>query len=137
MNWEDYKSAHDTALNNLDLVQMNKVITIFEEVRVNGNTVWVGGNGGSAATASHTVADLTKTSTSGGKGTIRSIALSELVSLSTAFANDVSFEDALAESLRFLAKPTDVFLLISVSGTSPNLIRAAEAARHLGLKIIS
>jgi D-sedoheptulose 7-phosphate isomerase len=137
MNWEDYKDAHLETLNNCDSGEMAKVIKILEDVRASRSTIWVGGNGGSAASASHAVADFTKTSTSGGKDPIRSIALSEMVSLNTAFSNDVSFEAAFAESLRLLAKPGDVFLLISVSGTSPNLLRAVEVAQKLGLKVVS
>lgn len=137
MNWEVYKIAHTEAFANCDPIEMSKVQAILQDVRSTGSTVWVGGNGGSAASASHTVADFTKTSTSGGKAPIRAIALSELVSLVTAFSNDVSFEDAFAESLRLLAKPGDVFLLISVSGTSPNLVRAATVAAEIGLKVVS
>jgi D-sedoheptulose 7-phosphate isomerase len=106
-------------------------------VRDNGETLWVAGNGGSSATASHAVADFTKTVTQGGKRGIKSVALSEMVSLQTAFANDVSFIDAMSETLKLVGREGDALLLFSVSGQSPNLLRAADAATGLGMEVLS
>ena len=76
---------------------------------------------------------MVKSSTGFGGLSVRTVALHEQVALATALANDISFEEAFAEQLRFLAKPGDLFLYLSVSGTSPNLIQAAKAAREIGL----
>lgn len=137
MNWEDYTKAHIQAMDDLSSETMSAVHAVLQEVRDSNSTIWIAGNGGSAASASHAVADFSKTSTSGGKGAVRAIALSELISLSTALANDISFESAMGEALKLMAKPNDVLLVISVSGSSPNLIFALDTAKVLGLRSIS
>ena len=137
MQWNEYLESHKEVFEEINLIDLDKILDILQKVRESSSTLWVVGNGGSAATASHIVADFGKTSTALGQKSVRAIALSELVSLSTAFANDISFESAFSESIKLLAKPTDALLLISVSGTSPNLLGAHEAAKALGLRTIS
>lgn len=97
-------------------------------------TIFIAGNGGSAATASHFATDLSKTTitnTSEAPG-IRAVALTDNVGLLTAWANDVSYEIVYAEPLRNLARRDDLFVAISTSGESSNLIKAAMAAADCG-----
>jgi D-sedoheptulose 7-phosphate isomerase len=108
------------------------VVGVFERARQEHRQIFIIGNGGSAATASHMACDL-------GKGTIdyrnsgftrfRAISLSDNTALLTALGNDLSFEDIFAEQLEGLMNDGDVVVFISASGNSPNLVRAAHYAR--------
>jgi D-sedoheptulose 7-phosphate isomerase len=100
-------------------------------------TVYVLGNGGSAATASHLICDLVKTASMTGHARLRAIALTDNVPLLTAASNDLSYEESFAEQVRLLARPGDVLLAISASGNSPNVVKAVMAARVLDMTVIS
>jgi D-sedoheptulose 7-phosphate isomerase len=100
-----------------------------------GGKLIVFGNGGSASDAQHMVAELV------GRYTVKrqalaAIALTTNTSSLTAIANDFGFEDIFARQLEALAKPQDVVLAISTSGNSPNVLRALDTAKTLGLKRI-
>lgn len=133
-SFAEYLEHTHVALGSLSVSGLEELRTAILSTAKAGATLWVAGNGGSASTASHFVADMVKSSTGFDGVSVRTIALHEQVSLATALANDISYEDAFAEQLRFLAKPGDLYLFLSVSGTSPNLVRAAELSRELGLK---
>lgn len=137
MDWKDYLSANAEVMA---LIDSEKVSSFFEEinrVRSSGGTVWVLGNGGSASAASHAVADFGKTSKSGGARPVFTVAPSEMISMQTAYANDVSFEQGFALTLRDFAKAGDAVWVISVSGKSPNLLAAAEVAAEMNLTLLS
>lgn len=132
-SFADYFVLTKHAMESVRASDLEDLRTAIMAVGRSGSTLWVAGNGGSASTASHFVADMVKSSTGFGGMSVRTVALHEQVALATALANDISFEEAFGEQLRFLAKPGDIFLYLSVSGTSPNLIEAAKAAREIGL----
>jgi D-sedoheptulose 7-phosphate isomerase len=137
MQFGEYVDLHHLALESVDELSLSRFKEAFGELRESGATLWVAGNGGSSATASHAVADLTKTITQmGGRG-IKCVSLSEMVSLQTAFANDNSFVDAMYDSLQIMGSNEDALLIFSVSGRSPNLIRAATAAKEIGMTVMS
>ena len=105
-----------------------------------GGTVFLAGNGGSAATAAHVALDLGKSTRGrpprpGARG-IRTIALEQPAVL-TAWGNDHGYECVFAEQITTLARPGDVALLFSVSGNSPNIVAAAVAARAAGASVIA
>lgn len=104
--------------------------------RRNG-TVFVLGNGGSAATASHFVCDLAKGTRVPGTAPFRVVALTDNVPLMTAWSNDTSYERVFAEQLIMLARRGDVAVMISASGNSPNVLAAAAAARHCGVVTVA
>jgi len=137
MNFESYVIEHSSALEKVSQDTLGRFSLSLGGVRESGETLWVAGNGGSSATASHAVADFTKTVTQDGKKGIKAVALSEMVSLQTAFANDVSFIDAMSETLKLVGREGDALLLFSVSGQSPNLLKAAEAATGIGMGVLS
>jgi len=95
--------------------------------------IFIAGNGGSAATASHLALDLQKASRCPGGRAARAVSLADNPGLVTAWANDVSFDRVFAEQLEALARPGDALVVISVSGSSPNLVAAVGSARRLGL----
>lgn len=96
--------------------------------------VWLIGNGGSASLASHAVADFSKTAKNlGGRG-VRAIAPSEMLSLQSAYSNDLSFGEGFKETLASYLTPSDMVIAISVSGRSPNLVAALELAMSMGAR---
>jgi len=127
----------------LAAVSADEIAAVAErlwEVARGGGTIFVAGNGGSAATASHLALDVAK-STLGraprrGARRIRTATLSDPATL-TAWANDHGYEGVFAEQITALARPEDAVLLLSVSGTSPNVVRAARAARAAGALVIA
>jgi D-sedoheptulose 7-phosphate isomerase len=119
-------------VSSIDPGEVAAVVSALAGVRERGGTIFIAGNGGSAAAATHLALDLQKAARPDGRGT-RAVALSDSVGLITAWANDDSFERVFAEQLDVLARPGDALLVISVSGDSPNVIAALEAARRRGL----
>jgi D-sedoheptulose 7-phosphate isomerase len=97
-----------------------------------GRQLFVLGNGGSAATASHLVNDFQKCIYLAGNRTFRAMALTDSVPLITAWANDTAYEHVFAEQLRPWVQRDDLVLAISGSGNSPNVLRAVQVAREHG-----
>jgi D-sedoheptulose 7-phosphate isomerase len=101
--------------------------------RDEGATVFVAGNGGSSATASHWVNDLSKATLRSGRAPFRVHGLTDNVPWLTALANDEGYERVFAGQLENFAQIGDVLIVISSSGNSPNLLRAVELARQRGV----
>lgn len=97
-----------------------------------GATLYLVGNGGSAATASHFACDLSKGTRQPGVPRFRAVALTDNVPLMTAWGNDASFDRIFAEQLIPLVRPGDLLLAISASGSSPNVLEAVRSARESG-----
>ncbi|MFZ0773642.1 MAG: SIS domain-containing protein [Candidatus Sulfotelmatobacter sp.] len=106
---------------------IGELLRAYEE----GKTVFIFGNGGSAALASHFACDLGKGTVIGNNGhkRFRVMALTDNVALVTAWANDSCYERIFAEQLQNFVTPGDVAFAISGSGNSPNVLQALEAAR--------
>lgn len=102
-----------------------------------GGTIFVLGNGGSAATAAHFACDLAKGTRTNGLPTFRVVALNDNVPLLTAWANDTSYEHVFAEQLVALVRPGDLVVMISASGNSPNVLLAADVATTVGATTIA
>ena len=103
-----------------------------------GRTVFLVGNGGSAANASHFGQDLAKGTLSSMSATrrFRVVPLTDNIGFITALANDEGYESIFEQQLRNLAASGDLLVAISGSGNSPNVIRAAEYARSIGMTVI-
>jgi len=101
-----------------------------------GRTVYLFGNGGSAALASHFACDLGKGTRNGSQKRFRALSLTDSIPLMTAWANDSGYEDVFAEQLQNLVQEDDVALAISGSGNSPNVLRALTVARQAGATTI-
>ncbi len=135
---QDYLGRLQELLARLDLEALSEIVLELENARLEGRTVFIMGNGGSAATASHMALDLSYgTRTREGKR-LRAIALTESTAGITAVANDKSYETVFEEQLRALLRRRDVVVAISASGNSPNVLRAIEYsngqnARTIGL----
>ena len=109
-----------------------RVIELLLEAPHRGATIFTAGNGGSAATASHFAADLAKGAVVPGQPRFRVIPLTDNIPVITAWSNDVDYEVIFAEQVRNLLRPGDLLILISGSGNSPNVLRAAEVAKAMG-----
>lgn len=116
-------------LNALDRRDVARAIEALVAVQRAEGTIFTCGNGGSASTASHLALDLQKAAR-GSRLRTRALCISDSVGLITAWANDSDFDRVFAEQLDVLAKPGDALVVISVSGSSPNLVSALEMARQ-------
>lgn len=101
----------------------------------NGNTVYSAGNGGSAADAQHFMAELAGKFETERRG-LRGVALTTNTSNITAIGNDYGYEVIFSRQLEAVARPGDIFLGISTSGNSKNIIRAMESAKKIGVKTL-
>ncbi|MBT6149359.1 MAG: SIS domain-containing protein [Gemmatimonadetes bacterium] len=132
----DYLQQLRDALDALDLKQVELVRERFAAARERDAQIFLCGNGGSGATASHLANDLGKGASLGQGRRFRVIALTDNVPWISALANDISYDVIFAEQLRNLSRPGDVLLAISGSGNSANIIQAVDAARELGVESI-
>jgi D-sedoheptulose 7-phosphate isomerase len=114
-----------------------RAVDLLLRARATGHRVYVMGNGGSAATASHFVCDLTKTARVAGNAPLRAFALADNAALLTAWANDTSYERVFSEQITGIVEPGDVVIAISASGNSPNVIAGLKAAIDCGAHTIS
>lgn len=133
----DYQKALDAALATIPHEKVVQAIEWLKEARDNGRTIFISGNGGSAATASHLVCDMVKGASYKRERRFRMIALHDNLSTLTAYSNDIDYHEAAVEQMKNFAQPGDVLMTISGSGNSPNVVKAAQWARSAGLKTIA
>jgi D-sedoheptulose 7-phosphate isomerase len=132
-NVQDYYSTVAEVVSRLPQRSVNDVITVLKQARAAQRRIFIFGNGGSAATASHISVDLIKSTVQPGQPRLKVICLNDNMPTVTAYANDVDYEVIFAEPLTSLAEPGDVVIALSGSGSSPNVLRAMEAAQEIGL----
>jgi D-sedoheptulose 7-phosphate isomerase len=133
-----YFSYLGKVLESIDENEINKLGEAFESARENGNTIFVAGNGGSATTATTMANDigfdiLKKTGTD---KPFKVLSLVDNNSVITAIANDVSYDDVFINQLKIHYRPGDIIILISASGNSANILKAAEWVKSKGGAII-
>ena len=119
-------------LGALPLEHIRNAVDLLLSANYAGSTVFIVGNGGSAATASHFACDLAKGTITPGRPRFRALALTDNVPLMTAWSNDVSYDDVFADQLSGLIRRADVVVAISGSGNSANVLRAVEVAHRMG-----
>ncbi|MFC2009348.1 SIS domain-containing protein [Chloroflexota bacterium] len=127
-----YISQVSATLEMIPIEKIAQVVDLLEEARLKGNTVYICGNGGSAATASHFASDLAKGAICRGKPRIKAFALTDNIPLLTAWANDTAYENIFAEQLENLVEPEDIIVGISGSGNSLNVLNGIKAAKARG-----
>jgi D-sedoheptulose 7-phosphate isomerase len=132
---EYYKELSDTLLK-LDYEQISEAMNALVNCYENGGTVYVFGNGGSSATASHMVCDFNKGVSMKKSKKFNFVCLSDNTPILTALANDLSYEDVFAYQIEKILTKDDLVLAISGSGNSKNIIKACEVAKKAGVKII-
>ena len=138
MGAADYVSRVCDEIKRLDVKQLEKVCDLVEGAYDAGRFVFICGNGGSGANASHLCEDLAK-------GTLRDfenqrrlkvLSLTDNTSGIMAWANDEGYDRIFLEQLKNLASPGDVLLTISGSGNSPNILKAVSWANDHGLTTV-
>jgi D-sedoheptulose 7-phosphate isomerase len=133
----EYKNSVLDAIERIDLTKVNRAIEWFREARDKGRRIFVCGNGGSAATASHFASDMLKGASYGRPTRFRILALTDSIATLTAYTNDVGYDVVFVEQMRNFAEPGDLFLGISGSGNSPNVLRAIEYANSVGCRTLA
>jgi D-sedoheptulose 7-phosphate isomerase len=121
------------SIRDLPFEQVDTVSEVLFRAYEKQRTVFVFGNGGSAALASHVACDLGKGTVNGTGKRFKVMALTDNVPIMTAWANDSHYEDIFSEQLANFAVAGDVAFAISASGNSANVIKALKAARQAGL----
>jgi D-sedoheptulose 7-phosphate isomerase len=117
----------------LPYADIDAIAGVILDAFAEDHTVFVFGNGGSAASASHAMVDLNKgTIAPGPARRMKVMALTDNVPLLTAWANDASYEQVFSEQLKNFARKGDVAFAISASGNSPNVLLALKTARAHG-----
>ncbi len=124
-------------LDNLDLDVVDRIITEIEAATGRGNTIYCLGNGGSASIASHFANDLAIGTLSDGAPCLRVVSLADNLSILTAVSNDTGYENIFFRQLEPCLRQGDVIIALSVSGDSPNVVKAVELARTRGAVIVS
>ncbi len=125
-----------TAVTGSCVDQVTAASRIIADALTNGNKVIACGNGGSAADAQHFVAEFIGRFLKE-RRPLAAVSLTCDSSIVTAIGNDYGFTEVFARQVEALGRPGDVLVVISTSGRSANVIRAAELAPRLGLKVIS
>ncbi|TMC17278.1 MAG: SIS domain-containing protein [Chloroflexi bacterium] len=125
-----YFSELEQMLQAISLSHLETVLQLLEEAYRNGRRIFIMGNGGSAATASHFALDLAKNTIIPGAPRLKAISLTDHVPLITAWSNDIAYEHIFSEQLANMIEPGDVVIGISTSGNSPNVINALNLAKQ-------
>ena len=133
----DYLTAQQRAVEALDPAAISALVDTLRVAHKEGKQVLVCGNGGSAANASHFVTDLGKSASDKLAKRFRVFSLNDCVSWMTAIGNDYSYEDVFLRQLENYGVAGDVLIAISVSGNSPNVVKALEWAKSHGLHTIA
>lgn len=123
-------------LRGIDAAEVSGFVATLLDARERGAMVFFMGNGGSAATASHFANDIAIGTNSYGKP-FRALSLADNQAIVTAVANDFGYQDVFERQLRVLGRKGDVVVGISASGNSPNLLKAFDAAREMGIKTVA
>ena len=125
-----YKKKLISIIESVSNREISKFIDALLSIKIQNNTIYFIGNGGSASTASHFVNDLSiglKTL----NRSFRAISLCDNQSIITAIANDYGYENIFSKQLSILLREGDMVVAISASGNSPNLIKAIELAKKM------
>lgn len=133
---QDYATKQCEVYSTLPLAQVAEVVELLRTVHAEGRQVFVFGNGGSAANASHFVTDVGKGSSDALGKRFRIMSLNDNTAWMTALGNDYAYEDVFLRQLQNYAQPGDLALCMSVSGNSPNLVKAMQWARDNGLTTV-
>jgi D-sedoheptulose 7-phosphate isomerase len=131
-----YLTELSDVIRNISRAEVTAVADALIEAWQARAQIFIIGNGGSAATASHMMNDLNKFTLVPGQPRFRAIALTDNVPLMTAVGNDNSYADIFVEPLKNLMEAGDTVIAISASGNSPNIIKAIEYAKANGARVI-
>ncbi len=133
----DYLKAQKAAHDSIPREAVTRLIALFRQALEQDRQIFVFGNGGSAANASHFATDLGKGASDKLSKRFRIVSLNDNVSWMTALANDYAYDDVFVGQLQNYARPGDIAFGLSVSGNSPNCVKALRWARQNGLRTVA
>ena len=133
----NYIEAEKAALDSIPIEKVESIILKLKEAHAEGRQIFLFGNGGSASNASHFATDLGKGSSDVLGKRFKVLSLNDNVSWMSAIGNDYSYEDVYLRQLENYGQAGDIALTMSVSGSSPNLVKAVEWANTNGLHTIA
>lgn len=131
-----YISRLEKTMRSVDPKQVARVGELLTAARTEGKQVFLCGNGGSAALASHLAVDLGKGCSRNRDKRFRVIAFTDNMPWVTALGNDISYDDVFVEQLKNYAEKGDLFIAISGSGNSKNVLKAIQYAREAGCRTV-
>ena len=125
-----YADSISELLKNVDTNLINASVNLIANTKKNKNKIYIVGNGGSSSIASHVSVDFTK---------VAKINCSTFnnANLITCFANDYKYENWVVEAIKAYSLEQDLFILISSSGTSKNIVNAAQYCKQKKINLIT
>ncbi|MEH6772041.1 SIS domain-containing protein [Maribacter arcticus] len=133
----NYLDHFKQVVNSISVEHVCEIQQLIRKAIEEERQIFVFGNGGSAMSTSHFATDMLKGAGDALKKRVKIVALNDNAGLLTALGNDYSFDDVFCHQLKTLANPGDIVLTLSVSGSSPNLVKAFEWAKTNKLKSIA
>jgi len=133
----NYMESYKAALDSVCTDTLEGIIKLLAEANQSGKQIFVFGNGGSASNTSHFITDLGKGASDMLEKRFRCMSLNEHIGWITALGNDYSYDEIFSRQMENFAKPGDIVLTMSVSGNSPNLVKAVEWANEHDLHTIA
>ncbi|GAA4463358.1 SIS domain-containing protein [Nibrella saemangeumensis] len=138
MNYfQDYLTQQKATYDSIPVEQVARIAELMKQCWQEDRQLFVFGNGGSAANASHFITDLGKGASDKLGKRFRCLSLNDNTAWLTALGNDYSYDDVYVGQLQNYARPGDLVLTMSVSGSSPNLVKAIDWANQQGLTTIA
>lgn len=134
---ENYLRQEIEVLQKIDIESINEAMNLLEKTRMCGGKIYICGNGGSAATASHFVCDFNKGVSDKQDIKYNFVCLNDNIPIMLAIANDINYDSIFEYQLRRKIRKEDVFVGISGSGNSKNVLLAAEYAKSVGASVIA
>src|SRR5579862_9301950 len=131
-----YLAKLSALLQTIEPRQVEAVGALLTAARNEGRQVFIIGNGGSAALASHLAVDLGKGCSRNREKRFKVLSLTDNVPWMTALSNDISYEDVFVEQLKNYAEKGDILIAISSSGNSKNVLKAVHYANEVGCETV-
>ena len=135
--FQTYIDRQKAAYDAIPLDQVEHLIGLIRQCWADDRQLFAFGNGGSASNVSHFITDLGKSASDKMGKRFRCLSLNENVAWITALGNDYAYEDVYMQQLQNYARPGDLVLTLSVSGSSPNVVKAVEWANNHGLTTLA
>ena len=134
---KSYLSELVKSINAIPLDKIKEIAGVLKGAYKKGRHVFIMGNGGSAATASHFVCDLAKGTRVAGRKYFKAIGLTDNVPLLTAWSNDVAYKDVFKAQLENLLEKDDIVIVFTGSGNSPNILEAVRYSKKIKAKTVA
>lgn len=135
-NITQYFDKLQETISLLNIEEINSAMNAIKDAYDREANIYIFGNGGSAATASHYVCDFNKGVSGERKKKFRLRCLNDNIATLMAIANDISYDDVFFYQLQGLLTKNDLIIAISGSGNSRNVIKAVEYAKELGTQVV-